>query len=565
MALGLGSLGMLIFAAGILGRLQLGMTTATAVLALAAIMELKNVSLGPANRLWSTTMDASPRQNSWKTGLAVVFGMVFIHTAISASAPPAGWDALAYHLALPRLYLDTDAVIEIPWLLHSHWPHLMEVLYCLPLALGLESGGSLVHAAMCAALVLTVFRLGREHGSPGSGWIAAALLACQPVLLDIAAEPHSDGALTLFHLLACALLWSWSQKNDTGALKAAGLCAGMAAACKLQGLALGATLALWILWSPRRRPGFWKFLFWAALPAAPWLIRTWITAGNPVWPFFSRFLGGNWEPRHIELALARVCSWRFPRDIALLWNYDPQFLLLPSAGLALLALGKSGLPPFFRFLFLPALPMLILSLPYHEAWRYLLPLTPALALACGWWCLQACSSPGFKRWAACAATVFGLLPVTGLSHGNELFAVLAARSSMFPGTDSREIYKIRRLPFYLFYKKAERVLSNSDKVLLFREVRGYHLRASYQWGDPVIQSQIIYSSLAGPDELLARLRGLGLTHVLVNTGNGIYGLDEDYYNTRILVMMETMLHRRARVLLREGALSLYALNGEPPR
>lgn len=72
------------------------------------------------------------------------------------------------------------------------------------------------------------------------------------------------------------------------ALAAAGW---IAAACKLQGLALGGALGVWLLWSPRRRRGVWSFALGAALPALPWFLRTWLATGNPVWPFFSGLRG----------------------------------------------------------------------------------------------------------------------------------------------------------------------------------------------------------------------------------------------------------------------------------
>lgn len=551
-ALGLGATGLLLLIAGLAGGLQAGLCLSAAALALAGAAPVVE-----ALRAWRPVLPG--RLPYWKQALAAGLGFCAFHVLVSALAPAVGWDALAYHLAIPQIYFREGAVLELPWLLHSHWPHLMELLYAIPLALGQETAAALLHGSLCAALVLSVWRLGRLEGGSAAGWAAAALLAAQPVFLEVAVEPHADGALVLFHLLACVLLWRWSKEGGKGLLACAGLCSGLAAACKLQGLVLLGVLFLWLLCGRQRRSGALAFLCWAAVPAAPWYLKTWAFTGNPFWPFYAKVFGGKWDPLFIDQALARTNLWRLPRDSALLWRYSPHFLILPAAGI-LLAAPRRVLPPFLRFLFWPALPLAVVSLPYHEAWRYLLPLLPALALACGWWCAQACSRPGLRRAAGCLLLGLGLLPVLKLTQSNELFAVLGLKSRQFPGLSAQDVYRARQLPFFLFYKKAAAVLPPGATVLLFREVRGYHLASAYQWGDPVIQTQVEYDTLS-PDTLAARLRELGITYVLTNAGNGLYGSNEDYYKGRTIALMEEMLKIHGETVLEEGPMRLTALRG----
>lgn len=552
--LALGLFGTALFAAGSAGALSLGIG-----LSLAAV-----VGTGAAEA-WASRgalrLPSLPgKVPRWKTALGVALGFSFFHILINALAPPVGWDALAYHLAIPQLYLDADALRRIPWLLQSYWPHLLELIYTAPLALGQESLAAFLHAAIGAALVFTVYRVGREEGGEAVGWTAAALLAAQPVFLEVAAEPHCDAALALFHLLACLALWRWSKSGGWGLLAAAGLCSGLAAAVKLQGLALTGSLFVWLLLDPRRRAGAAAFLFWAALPAAPWYLKTWVAAGNPVWPFYSGLLGGRSQPELIAEGLVRLSAWQFPRDAALFWRYGPQFLLLPAAGLAALAAGRgTRLPPVIGFLFLATAPLILITARYHEAWRYLLPLMPAIALAAGWWCVQACRLPGPRRAAAAALVAFGVWPAAAATQSNELFAVLALHSRVMPGVPAVEVYRARQLPFYLFYRKAEAVVPPGERVLLFREIRGYHLRADYQWGDPVMQTQLLYDRIPSPEALRAELERRRLNFVLINEANGLYGPNEDYYSRRTLALMDAMLARYGREALREGPLVLYAL------
>ncbi|MBI5246951.1 MAG: glycosyltransferase family 39 protein [Elusimicrobia bacterium] len=555
-ALGLGLVGTAIFASGLAGRLTLGIGLALTAAALAGLPEAWSLAkMAPFRR-------HPDRPPLWLSALLVPLSFCLFHVLVNAAAPPVGWDALAYHLAIARLYLDGDAIREIPWLMHSHWPHLMEMLYAVPLALGRENVAALLHALICAGLVATVFLTGREEGGPAAGWSAAALLAAQPVFLEVASEPHSDGALSFFHLLACLALWRWSKTGERKLLAAAGLCSGLAAACKLTGLALGASLVAWLLLDSRRRKGAASFLLWAALPAAPWYLKTWAFAGNPVWPFFNACFGGSWEPALVADGLVRTSLWRFPRDLGLLTRYGPQFLLLPAAGLA--AAAAVRLPPRLKFIFLVTAPLAAISVRYHEAWRYLIPLTPSIALACGWWCAQACRRPGPRRAAACAVLAFGLWPSFGLTQSNELFAVLALRSQARPGVTARDVYRERQVPIAGFYPKAAALVPPGGKILLFREIRGYHLRADYQFGDPVNQTQIIYDRLGSPEALRAELARHGLTFVLINEANGLYAANKDYYSARTLALMDATLKRYGRLALREGPFVLYELRPPAP-
>lgn len=481
------------------------------------------------------------------------------HLLLNAWAPPMGWDALAYHLSIPRIYLDSGGLRDLPWLPQSRWPHLLQTLYALPMSLGADWAGALLHASLAAALVFSVYRAAQAQGGWGAAVAAALLLMSQPVLLETAPQPHSDAALALFHFLACVHLLRWDKEREGSALALAGLLSGLSAASKLYGALLSAALLVWVL-----RRGGWRaalsFALWAALPVVPWHLRTWALSGNPVWPFASCLFGGVHDPAWVARAQLRISVWDFPRDIPLLLRYGPQFLLLP-AGLLSLAAAFLGLrpDPLSRLLLGSSAALAIVALPTHEVWRYLLPALPALCLLSGSWAAALWRQGGFWRPAAAAALLWGVQPLWGLAQGNELFAVSGAHSALMPGLSSRRVYQERQLPFFGFFERAVRTAGPSAKLLLFQEVRGYPLRAAYEWGDPLSNATIPYRRMSGPRELACRLAAGGFTHVLVNSGNPAYAPRSDYYDARVMGLMEGVLGRYAEPVLREGALSLHRL------
>jgi len=535
--LGLGAFASAVFLAGLSGFYGLA---AFAVLGLASAWGLRGASWRPA----------LPAGGPLLGGL---LAFCALHAFVIALAPATEWDVLAYHLALPELYLRAGRVLEAPWLLHSHWPHLLEALYGVPLALGMEGAAALLHAAACAALVYASYRCARERLGAQAAWLAAALLASQPVLLRFAGTAHSDGGFALFHLLACLALWSWEETGSRGRLAAGGLLSGFAASAKLLGAVPTAALALWVLsrsWKRERslRPAL-LFAACAGAVVAPWYLKSWLWAGDPFWPFLS---GGFDAYRQSNLFSGMS-------EAGLALRYGPQYLLVPAAGFAAwAALRRWEWPPFLKFLLLPAVPYSLAVALHHEGWRFMLPMYPALALSAAWGASRMLERGGLERAAAAALLLFGLSPVLGAATNNALFPVLGLRSSSEPAAHPRELYLDRLVDVNRFYREMLPELPPQSKVLLFREVRGYRLKTNYLWGDPLNQGLIRYARLDGPEALLARLRELKVTHVLVNEDTPMYRESPGYYDRRTLEMMAQVLSD-AREVRRRGKIALYRL------
>ena len=196
---------------------------------------------------------------------------------------------------------------------------------------------------------------------------------------------------------------------------------------------------------------------------------------------------------------------------------------------------------------------------HNEAWRFLMPVWPALALTAGR-SAEGAFKGGWPRRAAAAALVLtAALPIASLSPNNALFAVLGLRSSASPGAERRALFSERSVDVAAFYREARGILPPNAKVLLFREVRGYGAGFDYLWGDPMNQALIDYRRVSGPDELARRLKDLGVTFVLDHPGSHLYREDPGYYDARTLGLMGACLKRRARLVLSGEGLELHEL------
>ncbi len=472
---------------------------------------------------------------------AFLFGV--FHLVIVSLAPPSEWDVRAYHLALPELYLARGGVGRIPWLLHSHWPHAMEALYALPLALGRDGAAALIHAGACALLVLGVFRAATGKTA---AWTGALILAGQPALLRGAPTAHADGACALLLFAAAAALARWEEKRGEPRLVAAGLLAGFAVSAKLFGAAGAASWTLWLLWRGRAKAAA-IFAGCAALAAGPWLLKTFAETGDPFWPLLGRTL----ESAALAARYKASNLWSWPPPPWLLTHYAPPLLLVPLGGLLALGRGRKPASGTERFLWMSVPALALLALRHHEAWRFMIPGYAAAALAAGRGAAAAFAAGGGRRLAAAGLVVLAASPLLGLTQNNELFPVLGVRPAA--GGDRRAAFEERAVEPAGFYREARALLPADAKVLLFREIRGYRAGFDYVWGDPLNQAELDWRRLETPEAAYARLKEMGVTHLLEHPGSRLYGEDPLYYDARTLALFSALAKSRARpVLVRPG-------------
>jgi hypothetical protein len=111
---------------------------------------------------------------------------------------------------------------------------------------------------------------------------------------------------------------------------------------------------------------------------------------------------------------------------------------------------------------------------------------------------------------------------------------------------------------YVMMIEANRLLPQSAKVLLYRDVRGYYLDRDYAWGDPLNPGVLSYAAMKNSEELYHALKGLGFTDVIYNPTIGNYKGDQDYYR-RADRMMDEVLARHAKRAFEFHGLTLYHL------
>ena len=283
-ALGLGIIGLGMLALGAVG----GFHRWTLYLALAALI------IGLWRHGWAWLRQArrtfdDVRRGSWAWRAAAAAGASLLLLAwFEAASPPARFDALVYHLALPARFVDQHSVgltAENPF-----WgmPLLGEMLYTWAMALGRAQTAALLGWAVAALTVLGVAGVGKGWGNR-IGWVAPLALLGGSTLASSPGWAYVDWWAALFGLGVLIALDRYRQSRESQALLLAGAMAGFACGVKYTAwIALPAGFfAVWLC--GRDRAAFKQalmFLVVGLAVAAPWLVKNMLGAGAPLFPYF---------------------------------------------------------------------------------------------------------------------------------------------------------------------------------------------------------------------------------------------------------------------------------------
>jgi hypothetical protein len=423
-ALGLGWLQYLPFALGMSGRLTimnigLGLILLTALLLPDMLRVLRGIV-----RAFQGWRKAPPPGWLMIGTLAVAFTLMPVFW--QALTPPTDGDGLGYHLTAPKRWLQTGDLHYLPTLPHTQAPMGVEMLFTLALALRSDTAAKLIHFALGVVGLLAVFALGRRLRHPAVGFGAVALfLTGLPKIEPLGLFGSAFVDLGITCQLACATLaWVlWRRSQARAWWLCAALFAGFAVSFKLNGVFIGLALGVLVLIELRLNGKTWPqalgssvgFIALAQVPLLPWLWRTWLQTGNPIYPELSGlFPTRDWSPAEattfntymkyynwgVSLGPGRSLAWRKLVRVlgmvgvtvigaGIVWRWrdrEARALVLLVTLLLLAGMAATGL--YLRFC-LPLLPLMCLlvclcaaPLLTRTRWTPLVLAVPLMMYAC---------------------------------------------------------------------------------------------------------------------------------------------------------------------------------------
>lgn len=216
---------------------------------------------------------------------------------IGTMGPELGFDALWYHLTIPKIYLQSHSASYIPGglLYYSAMPKLTEMLYVVGLAFGSEIYAKLIHFSFGILTLIALYFLSRKFLSKTYSLLVLVLFYSNLVVGWMSISAYIDLARTFFEIMALWGFINWIEGKEKKWFILSTVMLGFAISTKL--LAVGSLLifSLLILYFFSRRKiniktvsiGLLDYWVIGLSVVVPWLVFSYIYTGNPVYPFFT--------------------------------------------------------------------------------------------------------------------------------------------------------------------------------------------------------------------------------------------------------------------------------------
>ena len=209
-----------------------------------------------------------------------------------------------------------------------------ELLFSLGLALGGGAGANMVVVLGGLACVLGIYGAASQRWGPEFGAAGAATFASTPLVACLFGTCDVDLIVCMHVVLAVVAVLNYRSASNMRWLVLAGICGGLATCTKLGG---GYATALVAIWAGLAGEGHWrgfaKRFLAVAIPAgllfAPWLVKSAIVTGNPVFPMFYDVFGGkDWRPEYTANYAGEVASYGRPGGSILDYLLSPLWITM---------------------------------------------------------------------------------------------------------------------------------------------------------------------------------------------------------------------------------------------
>jgi len=381
LAILIGIFSYLVFAVGLIGNLgslsYLGIGFLMIILFLAA-------KKSPWEKIYSFWQEVK-KERICLVLLGLLFAQVIVNL-IGALGPELGFDALWYHLTIPKIYLQQERIFFIPGSLfyYSAMPKLSEMLYLVSLVF--SSGGTLaklIHFSFGIFSAIALYNLARRYLKQHESILTILIFYTTLIVGWQSITAYVDLARTFFEILALDLFLRWwgsdqTKKEAKVFLIESAVMLGLAISTKLLALAsLPIFLILIFIKSKKILPVCFFLLATIIIPL-PWFVFSFIHTGNPIFPIFSGIL----DQSH------KIVSFNLFRFFGDLWTLfyrsadqiSPIFLIFFPV--VLLGMIKGKLASWLKIVAIYFFLSLIFwyFTPRTGGSRFILPYLPALSL-----------------------------------------------------------------------------------------------------------------------------------------------------------------------------------------
>lgn len=490
-------------------------------------------------------------------------GLFSILTLIAALAPAVSIDALHYHLTAAKYYAANGKIDFFPYAWQASQPFSCQMLATFSFALGLKKLAPLFIWVFAPLLMINCYLLGKKFLSQFYNLLFVLLVCCYPFISWQASSFYVELPMSVFALCCCYLFYLTAAKSPLNYRQAIllGIYLGLVAGCKIIGLYFVIAFAFFffyhcILFRQSTKQIILSSLIIAAsflIVFSPWLIRTWIDTGNPLYPFFSNIFGKQFISQAMldDIAYLTKEKYGFGQSLGSLLKF-PYYLL--TAGKKF-DYGQLLGPWPMALIFLPLIaskskrelrPLLLLVIIYFLLWfsgsqqsRFLILIVPLLGLLT----IFSISNISSKMLTFLSKLTIYCWLVTSLAiniiYWQQFFPVVF-------GLQTTEDYLLKKAPLQRDIAYINRTLTKNDKLFFFGRPT-YHLKVPFGGGPSTLQGYFDWSTAKSSDALHKRLLKEGYSHIYRDRPNWGYGTGKliEKFSDQYLTLIYNSHNRQA--------------------
>jgi 4-amino-4-deoxy-L-arabinose transferase-like glycosyltransferase len=487
-----------------------------------SIGELRNLAF----MAWSRRKDKHLFSVS-KTGafLLVVLGIHILLNLVGSLAPITSKDALHYHLAVPDLYVEHHKIVEVPYEWHSYQPFTVQMLYVFALLFYDDIFAALINFLFSVLLALSIYAFCKEYKLEKIALLSAIIFYANPLMNWESTSCYIDLGLAWFGFLSVHCICRWLERQQMQWLILSAVFAGLCAGSKMSGVIFPVLIAMVFFWGKGKR---WKlrfrellfFVTVSGVIACPWDLQNLIRSGNPVFPFLYDLFGGtNWNQGCVEV-LRIVLHGRSVSQKISLFGASPFIVTFQEGRLLCSPLFLTFIPLLFLFFAENGTikRLAILSGLFFGFWwfflggrefRWLMPIVPLCSVIVAYVMFRLLQAElKLKAVVLGSAWVYFLFSVgVGAVYNSKFFPVVL-------GLESKQEFLLEKVRNYDVKRFINEKLPNNSKILSFLRPCCYYIDREYVKALPRYSGLIDYSKIETPEQLLEKLKELGVTHIV---------------------------------------------------
>jgi len=537
-ALGLGAIGLFVFALGVLRLLYAPLLLALVVALPPALSAWRAGSSG-IGRFGRRLRDDVARtcRDSSRTETAVVAGVLLLMTLLNLSEAVT-WDTCPdrYHVIIARGYLNRHAVFNQPGNMLLLYPELWESVYAVGLCFAPETP-PVLHAGCALLSYLLLFGFARRLVSARAGLYAALFYGATAIIHRISPMGYNDLPMALFVVGSVYAAARFALRPGVGWAVLAGVLTGFGAGCKFTALPYALPPVLLLIVVPLLLRRDWRRLLGgaaatlacAALVILPWPLRSALETRNPFYPHgIGRFETDERylceaEKFHLKFDVdPRERLRAFRQELAFTWYCVTTegcgaLFIFPLAGFAWIWILRRN-PAMWLVPAYPAWGLFLFTILGPRWVRYLVPALPGVVLvsgaAAGWLVDHLRSSPTARKCMTAALALAALFTFAGAVI--QYRGRLGALPPLAPGARWNQLAlvvpdQVEKIRFVNQHLDARSNLTFHGRAPRYRFIRVPFQIPTHWCPD---RFRTLLKEGAAPDVLAAALTADGVTHVL---------------------------------------------------